>query len=113
MLRRDRSLEAKIFYEKIRENNKDPGHFREYTKQEIIDYSENTGFQSKKFVYGNYFDYCYRSVPNSSEDITYNLKLKVVNYLYHLCPGSYKPGLTFVLTKENESKFALQSALAK
>ena len=100
-------------YEKIREDNSDPGHFREYTKQEIIEYSENTGFRLKKFLYGNYFDYRYRRLSHSSDNMTYDPKLKFVNYLYYLCPGSYKPGLTFVLSKESESQFALQSSLAE
>jgi SAM-dependent methyltransferase len=95
-------------YEKIREDNQDPGHFREYTKQEIIEYSKNTGFRVKNFLYGNYFDYRYRCLPDSTHGMAYDPKLKLVNYLYYLCPGSYKPGLTFVLTKESESKFALQ-----
>ncbi len=94
-------------YEKIREDNKDPGHFREYTKQEITEYAENTGFRVKKFLYENYFDYRYRCLPDSIHGTSYDPKLKLVNYLFYLCPGSYKPGLTFVLTKESESTFAL------
>lgn len=100
-------------YEKIREDNTDPGHFREYTKQEISEYSENTGFRVTKFLYGNYFDYRYRRLPDSPHGIAYDPKLKLVNYFYDLCPGSYKPGLTFVLTKECEPKFTLQMSSDK
>ena len=104
--KRLKMLMGKNPYEKIREDNKDPGHFREYTKQEIIEYSENTGFQLKEFVYGNYFDYRYRCLPNSIHGEAYDPKLKLVNYLYSWCPKEYKPGLTFVLVKKSESKFA-------
>ena len=104
--KRLKMLIGKNPYEKIRENDKDPGHFREYTKQEIVEYSENTGFQLKEFVYGNYFDYRYRCLPNSIHGEAYDPKLKFVNYFYSWCPNQYKPGLTFVLIKKSGSKFA-------
>ena len=107
--KRIKILLGKHPYEKIREDNTDPGHFREYTKQELIDYSENTGFKLQNLLYGNYFDYRYRELPDRP-DMKYEPKLKLINDFYSLCPASYKPGLTCVLVKERESGFVLQLA---
>lgn len=93
-------------YEGIRENNKDPGHFREYTKKEITDYAFNTGFRVKKFFYGNYFDYRWALRPPQS--FSYSPLLKIVNFIYALSPGNLKPGMTFVLVKNLESDLVLQ-----
>jgi 2-polyprenyl-3-methyl-5-hydroxy-6-metoxy-1,4-benzoquinol methylase len=68
-------------FEKIRENHLDPGHFREYTKQEIIEYSENTGFQVDKFIAGNYFDYQYWNAKSDimpdDESLAQRIKYKL------------------------------------
>jgi len=93
-------------YETIREDNFNPGHFREYTKKELLKYSNNTGFQVKKSMYGNYFDY--RFLSHASNPMSYKPQLKIFNYLYSLCPRSFKPGITLVLVKERESNSAHQ-----
>ncbi len=93
-------------YERIRESNQNPGHFREYTKKEIKEYSGNTGFRVKKSLYGNYFDYRFSS--NGLNLMSYKPQLKLFNHIYSLCPGSFKPGLTLVLVKEHDSSFASQ-----
>ena len=107
--KRIKILLGKHPYEKIREDNTNPGHFREYTKQELINYSKNTGFKLKNILYGNYFDYRYQDIPERPE-VKYQPKLKLINDFYSLCPASYKPGLTCVLVKEGESNFILQLA---
>ena len=84
-------------FEKIRENNTNPGHYREYTKKEIFDYATATGFAVDIFCYGNYFDYRYISHVNN--DCQKNNYLALINYFYSILPGSLKPGLTFVLKK--------------
>lgn len=41
-------------FERIRKGN-DPGHFREYTKNELLDYSKKAGFKVIMHQYKNYF----------------------------------------------------------
>lgn len=41
-------------FERIRKGE-DPGHFREYTKNELLDYSRKTGFEVIMHQYKNYF----------------------------------------------------------
>lgn len=84
--------------EKIRENNRNPGHFREYTRQEIVEYAAGTGFRVDNFVSGNYFDY--RFSGHAADPNARRPHLGLVNHFYTLCPGSLRPGMTFVLVKE-------------
>lgn len=87
-------------YEKIRENNKNPGHFREYTRNEIDQYAIRSGFRVKKFIYGNYFDY--RFSPDASNGILSQQFRRLLNRVYALSPGGFQPGMTFMLVKEGE-----------
>ena len=103
--KRLKMLIGKNPYERIRENNSNPGHFREYTKKEIMEYAQNTGFKIKKSVYENYFDY--RFLSHTSNSMSCKPQQKLFNYIYSLCPGFFKPGMTLVLVKEHESDFLL------
>jgi len=103
--KRLKMLIGKNPYERIRENNSNPGHFREYTKKEIMEYAKNTGFKIKKSVYENYFDY--RFLSHTSNSMSCKPQQKLFNYIYSLCPGCFKPGMTLVLVKEHESDFLL------
>ncbi len=91
-------LTGKNPFARIRENNQTPGHFREYTKNELAEYSINTGFDVKRFRYENYFDYRYSS--HTTRRLSYQPSRKLFNLFYSCCPGSFKPGMTLVLEKK-------------
>jgi len=84
-------------YMLINENNRNPGHFREYTKSELKTYAKKCGFEVADFYYGNYFDYRYTfAQSNQSNKKNY---LSIVNWIYAICPPSFRPGITMVLQK--------------
>lgn len=85
-------------YMLIRENKKDPGHFREYTKKELVAYATASGFEVEEAFYGNYFDYRYTDAPMNKGDKTEYLA--IFNLIYNLCPPSLKPGITLILRKK-------------
>lgn len=74
-------------FEMIRENPQNPGHFREYTMNELIILAEKSGFEVKKLSYKSYFN------PRNSIEKFY---IAVTNIL----PGSFRTGLTLVLRKK-------------
>ena len=85
-------------YMLISEQKNDPGHYREYTKGELVKYARNSGFLINKIGFRNYFDYQYsfiRKRQGKKKPI-----LKIVNIFYALLPGSLKPGITMVLSKK-------------
>lgn len=87
-------------YMLIRETPRNPGHFREYTKKELLQYSLASGFQIEQFSYANYFDYRYtQSDSNTVKKVNY---LSIYNYFYALCPGPFKPGITMVIKKHTK-----------
>jgi len=85
-------------FEKIREDLHNPGHFREYTRAEIVDYARAAGFRVEKFLYGNYFDYRYAS--HSPTSFQLKRAYGIVNTFYSLTPSPMKAGMTFVLVKD-------------
>ena len=84
-------------YELIRENVNNPGHYREYTKKELINYLEKNGFSIESCTFNNYFDYRYsnhRDFRKAFEKTKGNL----VNHIYSVVPKSLKPGI-FIVAK--------------
>lgn len=81
-------LRGRNFIEMIRENNHNPGHFREYTKDEIYSVVKKCKFEVHDFFYTNYFS-----------DKQSSLKIKIYRIIQNLLGGSFKDGMTFVLKK--------------
>lgn len=72
-------------FEMIRDNHKNPGHFREYTKNELIGIGKDSGFEVAEVKIENYF----RSDS------------KAVNFLYRLTSfrESLRNGIAIVYRK--------------
>ena len=84
-------------YELIRETMNDPGHFREYTKKELIQIVEEAGLTVDRWFAGDYFDY--RFVQGSGERLA---RLgRPLNLIYRCAPPSLKPGQTLVVRRES------------
>lgn len=75
-------------FEMIRENNQNPGHFREYTKKELFSLAEKSNYKVIYFIYSNYFDL---------QPVTY----KTMGYrlLQFILGKSLKDGMTIILKK--------------
>lgn len=73
-------------YDMIRENNLNPGHFREYTINELLDVARNTRFKIKSVTLDNYF------VHKRLFGIFYNLACMVL-------PKNFRHGITLILEK--------------
>jgi hypothetical protein len=72
-------------YEMIRETRDNPGHFREYTKNELVAVAQKSGFKPQHCEYKNYFRF-------DSFKRAYNL-------VQAFLPPSMKDGITVVLQK--------------
>jgi hypothetical protein len=83
-------------FERIRENKLNPGHFREYTRRELVEYAANSGFIVRKEIAGNYFDFRFL---HSAETLKYSPQRRVLNWMYAIVPSSAKPGITLILEK--------------
>lgn len=73
-------------YEMIRENARNPGHYREYTKRELHQIAATVGFEVLDCVLSNYFSH------DSS-------KRALERVLRNLAPPNLKRGITLVLRK--------------
>jgi len=91
-------LVGKNPYMLIKESRRNPGHFREYTKSELIGYVKNCGLNLDTVYYGNYFSYQYAFNKHEKRKM-YNLS-KLVKLLYSILPSSLKPGITMILSKK-------------
>ena len=74
-------------YELIRDGRTDPGHFREYTMQELIFFSVEAGFKIREFSTHNYFN------------TISTLKHKVYNATCSILPSGLREGITLCLQK--------------
>jgi len=87
-------------YEKIREDNTNPGHFREYTGPELRTYAEKCGYDVVHLGYYNYFDLRFSDhtgakTPRWVEALKYRS--------FALLPGRLKPGMTLILRPTAEA----------
>ena len=87
-------------FNRIGDDRKNPSHFREYTKKELVGYAKEVGFFVEVSSYENYFDYRY--VHHHAGNMEKTPLLAIFSYFYLLMPGSLKPGMSFVLRKRNE-----------
>jgi SAM-dependent methyltransferase len=81
-------------YEPIREDPREPGHFREYTLPELYDLARRTGFEVLHAATYNYFDLRH----NRHTGATRPRWLEAAKMrLYGALPGPLRPGITLVL----------------
>jgi len=112
--KRIRMFMGKNPYELIRENRDNPGHFREYTKSELISIAQDCDFNVISAELENYFDYrIFGASIQTSRGLEEKqngpfrktiLKLagKGFNFIMNVSPPSLKPGLTIMLRKPLE-----------
>jgi len=82
----------------IREDHKNPGHYREYTYSELAFYLKKSGFIIESFSYENYFDYQY-SDHSAGRKLVKDGKRKLYNTISSSLPPSLKPGMFFMAKK--------------
>ena len=79
-------------YERIREGQEDPGHFREYTKAELEELVREAGFRVESWHAYAYLDYRY-----VRHDVDRpNRAAVLVNLVYLIAPPRLRPGQTLV-----------------
>lgn len=86
-------------FELIREDYKNPGHFREYTAAELVTYLKKAGFDIEHLSFENYFDFEYSD--HIGDVVKRDKKRRFLNMLYQCLPGSLKPGLFIVAKKSS------------
>jgi hypothetical protein len=74
-------------YDMIRETRDNPGHFREYTKNELAAIARKSGFKPHHSEYKNYF--------------VFGSFKRAYNFVQALLPPSMKDGITVILQKSN------------
>lgn len=96
--RRLRMLLGQNPYELIREDDRSPGHFREYTQAELHAYAERSGYDVVAFHAEAYFDYRYRGhAPGKTMVRPRRWSSLLIEAMFALCPPRLKPGFTLVL----------------
>jgi cyclopropane fatty-acyl-phospholipid synthase-like methyltransferase len=83
-------------YERIRTDASNPGHFREYTANELRQLAESSGFRTERCWSGYYFDARYarhRDSADRPQPVLGTLK----NSVYPLLPPALREGITLVL----------------
>jgi len=86
--KRFKLLSGKNPYEMIRENSRNPGHYREYTKRELLEITRSVGFEVSECVLSNYFSH------DSSKRV-------LERVLRSLAPPILKRSITIVLRKRD------------
>ena len=76
-------------FDMIRENNQNPGHFREYTKKELCTLAEENNYEIVDFIYSNYFDVEF-----------VNFKIIMYKALQFVLGKSFYNGMTIILKKK-------------
>ena len=87
--KRLRVMAGKNPYELIRESKQNPGHFREYTRQELQSFAEAANFSIQSSFTANYFR---RETLGSA----------LFRKLERLVPGNWRDGITMCLRKQGE-----------
>ncbi len=91
--KRLRMLSGSNPFELIRENNQNPGHFREYTKKDILTIAKKSKFQITNLFCSNYF---------ALKPITY--KVIIYRFLQIILGKSLYDGITAVLKNTANDK---------
>ena len=85
-------------YELIREDDSNPGHFREYTANELRAYASAASFDVVHFGFYNYFDI---RVTEHSQSGRPRWLESLKFHLLSLLPGPLKPGMTVILRRSS------------
>lgn len=93
LVKRLRLLRGHNPYELIREDLTEPGHFREYTLSELVEYAQRCDFTVEKQFLGNYFSFEYVH----QDRLWFYRALK---YVYRWMPARLQPGITLILSKK-------------
>jgi hypothetical protein len=88
--KRLRMLIGRNPYDMIRESRDNPGHFREYTLDELLSIAGHSGFRPMACTTHNYFDHG-------------TLAHRIYNASVRLLPTSLRQGISMVLLKESQS----------
>jgi len=86
--RRLKMLGGKCPVEMIREKRTDPGHFREYTIEELVSTGKEVGLDLYNYSISNYFNY------------HHNFPQTIYNVLTRILPMSFRDGIMVCLRKE-------------
>ena len=92
-------------YELIREDAGNPGHFREYTEEELYTYARHAGFRVEKCTRYDYFDARYKLQAVNSllqhTAPTWNSRLQHVagSIAYKIFPKTLRPGITMEIRR--------------
>jgi SAM-dependent methyltransferase len=94
LTRRIKLLLGRNPYERIRIDNSNPGHFREYTEAEMRSMLSDAGFEIRGVDIRFYFDarYAHHDVNPRYEPVIGGLK----NILFSILPRSWRLGMTIV-----------------
>lgn len=93
--RRLKMLLGRNPFELIRADATNPGHFREYTAQEIRDYAVELGLRVEQIALCSYFDFRFaRHGKTTRQD---RLVGRCKNAIYPCLPATFRPGLTALL----------------
>ena len=87
-------LMGKNPYQELPTDHSNPGHFREYTRSEMLRFAAQADFVVRDCSYANYFDYRY---SGHVEGRPPRPLFGAINGFYRLCPGGLKPGMMFIL----------------
>ena len=88
-------------FERIRLSSDNPGHFREYTLDELLEDTAKVGFTCETYLRKNYFDYAYRTRKPTFRHAAPTTYSRIVNACYQgitaVLPGSLQRGITLIL----------------
>ena len=91
-------------FELIRDDASNPGHFREYTADELCNYAVTVGLSVESIECRSYFDY--RFARHGATTLFVRGIGNIKNYVYPVLPASLRPGLTAILRRSNLSRQA-------
>lgn len=83
-------------YEQLRDQENDPGHFREYTKRELCDMLVASGYRIERWYAADYLDYRYVHHEGHDDIGPRSPVGAALNTIYRVTPRSLRPGQTVV-----------------
>lgn len=93
-------------FELIREDPTDPGHFREYTVKELIQYARDCGLHVGRVWFESYFDYRF---PHDERKETGSgpIVRSLTNGIYPYLPSTLRPGITLLLVNKSAASMGV------
>lgn len=84
-------------FEPLREQENNPGHFREYTKRELCDMVESQGYRIERWYAADYLDYRFVHHEGGHAQAAATSRVGAfANLLYRWAPAALRPGQTVV-----------------